>query len=87
MRSAERISLWFEDSLATAALLGLLAASVVVLHLERVPTASIPNDDLAYWRRHERNSAECRGQQYIAQCCTDARTDLTCIYADIKGPK
>lgn len=36
-------------------------------------------DEIAYWRRHERNSAECRGQTWISQCCTDAREDLTCL--------
>jgi hypothetical protein len=84
-----KVSLWFEDSLATAALLGLFAACVAVLHLERkeADPAFLPLEEVAYWKRHERNSAECRGQQYIAQCCSDARTDLTCIYADIKGPK
>ena len=36
-------------------------------------------EDYAWYRRHERQSRACRGQQYVAQCCEDARSDLTCI--------
>jgi hypothetical protein len=36
-------------------------------------------EELGYWRRHERNSRLCRGQTYVSQCCTDGRSDLTCL--------
>ena len=41
-------------------------------------------EDTAWYLRHERQSAQCRGQQYVAACCEDARTDLTCIDAELK---
>lgn len=79
-----RVSLWLEDAIATAAFLCVLAFAPLVLSLERAPSI---DQDAAWHRRHERQSADCRGQQYIAQCCEDARTDLTCITAELKGPK
>jgi len=42
-------------------------------------------EDFLWMQRHERQSRECRGQQYVAHCCADARTDLTCIEFDLKG--
>jgi hypothetical protein len=36
-------------------------------------------EEIGYWKRHERNQRECRGQTWIEQCCTDARPDLTCL--------
>jgi hypothetical protein len=41
----------------------------------------LPPEEYAYWRRHERNQALCRGQTYVNQCC-DHRLDdgaLTCL--------
>jgi hypothetical protein len=38
-----------------------------------------PPEEMAYWRRHERNQRLCRGQMYLEQCCTDGRPDLTCL--------
>jgi hypothetical protein len=40
----------------------------------------LPPEEIAYWRRHERNQAECRGQTYVAHCCDDGREDLTCLH-------
>ena len=34
-------------------------------------------EDYAWYRRHERQSRACRGQQYISQCCEHAREDVT----------
>jgi hypothetical protein len=42
-------------------------------------------EDYAWYRRHERQSRACRGQQYISQCCEHAREDVTCL--DLKGPQ
>lgn len=39
----------------------------------------LPPEEIAYWRRHERNQALCRGQTWVSQCCDDAREDLTCL--------
>ena len=72
------------DALATLAFMALLMLTPFVLSLER-PVAA--DHDAAWHRRHEANSAACRGQQYVAVCCEDARTDLTCISAELKGPK
>lgn len=76
-----------DDALAVVAFAALLGLVPVVLSLEE-PHESTPAmaDDYAGWLlRHERNSRACRGQQYVAQCCTDARTDLTCIDANLEG--
>jgi hypothetical protein len=67
------------DVLATLAFMALLMLTPFVLSLDR-PVAA--DQDAAWHRRHEANSAQCRGQQYVAQCCEHARTDLTCISAD-----
>ena len=44
----------------------------------------LPPEEIAYWRRHERNQRLCRGQTYVAQCCEDAREDLTCLTREIE---
>ena len=45
----------------------------------------LPPEERAYWKRHERNQRLCRGQDYIEQCCTDARPELTCLtHEDIR---
>ena len=41
--------------------------------------AELPPEEIAYWRRHERNQSLCRGQTYIEVCCPDGRPDLTCL--------
>ena len=78
-----KVSLWLDEAIAVAAFAALLATTPAVLSLERDPVAVL-DDDNAWYRRHERNSRECRGQQYIAVCCEHARTDLTCIDANLK---
>jgi hypothetical protein len=40
---------------------------------------SLPPEEVAYWRRHERNQSLCRGQMWISQCCEDGREDLNCL--------
>ena len=45
---------------------------------------ALPPEEYAYWRRHERNQALCRGQTYVAQCCEDAREDVTCLTREIQ---
>lgn len=44
-------------------------------------------EDYLWYRRHERASTQCRGQQYVSQCCEDARTETTCVYATLKGKR
>ena len=72
-----------DDALAVVAFVALLIGAPFILAFDRpMPT----DQDAAWHRRHEANSAACRGQQYVAQCCEHARTDLTCISAELKGP-
>ena len=74
-----------DDVLAVVAFIALLYGSTFILALAKPP---VPADQDAAWhRRHEAHSAQCRGQQYVAQCCEAARTDLTCISAELKGPQ
>ena len=42
---------------------------------------ALPPSEIAYWRRHERNQALCRGQTYVAQCCDSSfdRAEPTCL--------
>lgn len=76
-----------DDALAVVAFVALLLGAPFLLALNEQPTLDATAEDMSWYRRHERQSAECRGQQYVAQCCTDARTDLTCIEVHLKGPK
>lgn len=79
-----KVSLWLEDAIAAASFLALLVfGPPLVLSLDK-PVIDPIADDIAYWRRHEVNARHCRGQQYVMQCCTDARPDLTCIDANLK---
>ena len=74
-----------DDALAVVAFVVLMVGSPFILALAKPP---VPTDQDAAWhRRHEANSAQCRGQQYLAQCCEAARTDVTCIDADLRRTK
>jgi hypothetical protein len=64
-----------------------LAALVVIVLYEgslAQEREKLRQDADAWYRRHERQSAACPGQQYLAQCCENARTDLTCIDGEIR---
>ena len=39
--------------------------------------------ELGYWRRHEANSAACRGQTWVSQCCDSSfdSAEPTCLNA------
>ena len=70
-----------DDALAVVAFVALLLGGTSILALVKPE----PFDhDAAWHRRHEANSAQCRGQQYVAVCCEHARTDLTCIDANLR---
>lgn len=80
-----KVSMWLEDAIAAGAFIALVASTPLVLSLEReAPKFDATADEIVYWKRHERQSRDCRGQQYVAHCCEDARTDLTCIDGEIK---
>lgn len=85
-RTPPKVSLWLEDAVAAAAFAALLAFVPLVLSLDK-PAIDPLAEDMSWYRRHERQSAECRGHQYIAQCCENARTDISCIDAEIKEKK
>lgn len=71
-----------DDALAVAAFVALLFGAPFILALVKPEPI---DHDAAWHRRHEANSRACRGQQYVSQCCENARTDLTCISAELKG--
>ena len=73
-----------DDALAVVAFVALLLGSPFILALAKPEPA---DHDAAWHRRHKANSAACRGQQYIAVCCEHARTDVTCISADLRRSK
>ena len=72
-----------DDALAVVAFVALLIGAPFILALVKPEPI---DHDAAWHRRHESHSAQCRGQQYVAVCCEDARTDVTCIDANLKGP-
>lgn len=61
-------------------------AQITAYHVaEATARKELPPEEYAYWRRHERNSRLCRGQDYVEMCCTDGRPDLTCLtHEDIR---
>ena len=69
--------------IALVLLVGVVDRQTPLLLEEAIRSAderrALPPEEIAYWRRHERNQALCRGQTYVAHCCEDAREDVTCL--------
>ena len=72
---------------ALALLVGVVDRHAPLLLDESIRAAGqrkeLPPEEIAYWRRHERNQALCRGQTYIAQCCDHSfdSASPTCLNA------